>query len=507
MKTKITLLLAVFFALSVNSFAQIDELERVEIDQKDVWSADDTYTFGRRGVIVISSRSRMLNRGMNEYEAMAFDSVLSDERTVEFELPRKTQTEVVHYQNEGVFILAYDYKSGIYKIVGLDPELNKTEYEGKTLSRVRLDNFSVMENQFLITVFSKRKRSTYIYSIDRESGDMSLLATLKRTKDKLQYSLLEVQVLSNRKEAYFTFNMCSSRRCHRQTILHLSSEGVEGPAPLETGEVFLHATKFTKMENGDVLLAGTYQILPGSGIANGIVYGKMDELGTFEFFNHVNFTDLDKFFDYLPERQQNKIARKKGRKSKRGKELNLNYRMVMHDMKWVGDHYVLVGEAYYATYRQEPVQTYNASTGTYTTTYRTVFDGYQYTHAMLIGIDTDGEMRYENIMEMSVYPKPYSAREYVNIIPGEGEVRLLYQRSRDIAYTVFDDGIQIQDKVYKGLKGAYENDKVKISALDVVLWYDNILLSYGFQNIKNTRDEDVKRRRSVYVLQKARIDW
>ena len=94
---------------------------------------------------------------------------------------------------------------------------------------------------------------------------------------------------------------------------------------------------------------------------------------------------LNKFLEYLPARKQAKVERKQKRKEKKGKEMNINYLIASHDIIKKGDKYIMLGEAYYPTYRTETRTDANGNV-----TYRTVFDGYQYTHAVVAGFDKDG---------------------------------------------------------------------------------------------------------------------
>ena len=106
------------------------------------------------------------------------------------------------------------------------------------------------------------------------------------------------------------------------------------------------------------------------------------------------FVSLDNFFAFLTEKEQKKIAQKVERKEEKGKTHKVKYRLLIHDVISRQGQYVMVGEAYYPVYRTERVNDIYGRRGFYTN--RVVFDGYQYTHAVVAVFDKSGQLIWDN---------------------------------------------------------------------------------------------------------------
>ena len=70
-------------------------------------------------------------------------------------------------------------------------------------------------------------------------------------------------------------------------------------------------------------------------------------------FNNIkfyNFLDLKNFTDYMSDRKQAKIERRKEKAKKAGKEYALKYLMASHRIMTDGKDYFYLGEAYFPVY-------------------------------------------------------------------------------------------------------------------------------------------------------------
>ena len=81
-----------------------------------------------------------------------------------------------------------------------------------------------------------------------------------------------------------------------------------------------------------------------------VVVSKLDAQGGEEWRRTTSFSDLDRFFDYLPERRQERVERRAKRKKAQGTDLKLGYLLNLHDVVEQGDALLVIGEAYYPEY-------------------------------------------------------------------------------------------------------------------------------------------------------------
>jgi hypothetical protein len=231
------------------------------------------------------------------------------------------------------------------------------------------------------------------------------------------------------------------------------------------------------------------------------------ELISKKFFN---FLDLDNFTSYLPERKQNRIERKKQRKKNRGKELTINYLIVGHELIQKDDTYLFLGEACYPTYSQRTRYVTTTANGQTTTRRITesVFDGFQYTHAILCKFNQNGELLWDNVFEMNSMYKPKRLKRFIAISETpENTVKLSFTNYDKMEVKAFDfNGKVLIDRVSEPIALNFDEDKAKRTKSSIDFWYDDYFIAYGEQKIKNKSDDkETKGKRRVYFINKVKF--
>lgn len=222
-----------------------------------------------------------------------------------------------------------------------------------------------------------------------------------------------------------------------------------------------------------------------------------------DFIKFYKFLDFDNFLEYLSEKSKKKIEKKIGKKKKKGKDLKVSFQIAIHDIKVVDGQYIFLGESYYPTYRTETYTTTDANGNTVTRT-RQVFDGYQYTHAVLASFDEEGNKNWDNIVEMWPSTKPFSVVRFINTSYSEDQIKMIYSsRSSIYSKSFYTDGEVAEDKNYGRITTEESGDKVKRSYSDLDYWFDNYFIAYGAAKIKNIGSDKKKRgKRLVYFINK-----
>ncbi|MGB1102856.1 MAG: hypothetical protein ACPG21_04440 [Crocinitomicaceae bacterium] len=222
------------------------------------------------------------------------------------------------------------------------------------------------------------------------------------------------------------------------------------------------------------------------------------------YVEYYNFADLENFFSYISERKQEKIERKRERKKAKGKELKYNYLIADHPVIVLDNGYLFIGEAYYPTYRTEYYTAY--SNGVPVTQTRQVFNGYQYTHAVVARYNQYGEMVWDQIFEMYPSHKPFSVQRFISIASGDqNTLNLVFaNRSRIVAKSFSFEGDVIYDRTSDPIETGLDGDKTKWSSSSVNYWYDDYFIAYGRQKIKNK--EEGEKKRFVYFVNKIRFE-
>ena len=228
--------------------------------------------------------------------------------------------------------------------------------------------------------------------------------------------------------------------------------------------------------------------------------------GEVEFQDYINFLDLENYTDFMSVKKEEKLDRKQAKKKSQGKEVNLKELFTVHEILEKDGEYILLAEAYEPTYRTESYQVASTDANgntTSTTKYRQVFDGYLYSHGLIIGFDEGGNRIWDKAFALSVYPKPFRVRQ--NLRPSfEGkQLKLIYLTSGQLASISFYKGELVSENMQEVDKVDYKKyDKIKYAIADVIYWYGKSFVSYGEMRLKNKKDKTVAKNRYVYYINK-----
>ncbi|MDB4835301.1 hypothetical protein OAH12_01820 [Cyclobacteriaceae bacterium] len=261
----------------------------------------------------------------------------------------------------------------------------------------------------------------------------------------------------------------------------------------------------SKTKNGSYFSCGTYNLKKPKGTSQGIYVTRYSNDGKVKYDNFINYMDLDNYTNYLPEKTENKLEKKHDKKKARGKELKIKQLMLAHEIIEKGDEYIFLGEGYYATYRTEHytdwVTDANGNSRAVTRT-RQVFDGYQYTHGLVVAFDEAGKKTWDQTFGMTLGYKPMHARKFFNATTEGKQLKIMYGTSSLLSSISIYRGDIVNQNVFSATYTENENDKVKHSYGDVGFWYGKNFVSYGYQKIKNKKDKNVAKKRFIYFINK-----
>jgi hypothetical protein len=482
--------------------------KRVEIDLKDGRYNEHVYTMGNYGVVVMSfSKEGGVKTNINLYHDV-YDTDLQLYETDPIEYDPYLPIISTYETEDHIFHLAYRRKKRPISIYEFDVK-NKTskrlemEYSGSEKFR-GIEYFQVLGQQAAAIGFSKS--GVHFLSFDLEKQTVTSTPIYIEDFKPGRIIATNMQYLEDAKKYYVSLRVYKTSKLTYAYLLDVDANGqLNTPIKIdESAGRFIKSITVSAVGESEVVIAGTYGNT-SYGPNNGIYFGASND-GEISDITSYNFLDIPNYLDYLPERTQQRIENKKARKASRGKELEANELLVMHNLIPVDNDYLLITEAYYPTYRTETrTTTVNGKT---TTTTVQVFDGYQYTHAMIAKFNQEGEMLWSQVFKMYLWYKPFVARTFIRIAAQEqNSIQLVYADGKNIYSKSFSfDGEILYDKTSNPINTENENDKVKQSYSNISYWYDKYFLSYGVQSIKNKVDDDVKRKRTVLFLNKVSFE-
>lgn len=252
-----------------------------------------------------------------------------------------------------------------------------------------------------------------------------------------------------------------------------------------------------KTSNNREIIAGTYSNFIAD-ISKGIFTANIDPAGT-QQIQYYNYGDLHNFFHYLSARHEARIRSRIARRKIKGRKLRFNYRLLVHELIPYHGQYILLGEAFYPHYTYtNPGYGYGS---VYSARYA-VFDGYYYTHAVIIGLDRNGKLLWDNSFEISDV-RTFTLDQFVKIDAQPNKITLLYLFNNKIRSKIIMGDSVLEDKASESIKlntneEAVRKNDISISKLEH--WYQHYFIAYGTQRITNNRDE-VKRR--VFFINKV----
>ncbi|QOI97406.1 MAG: hypothetical protein HRU69_07845 [Flammeovirgaceae bacterium] len=192
------------------------------------------------------------------------------------------------------------------------------------------------------------------------------------------------------------------------------------------------------------------------------------------------FTDLENFFNYMKAKRQKRIKEKIERRKIKGKKIRLQYRILVHELVLQNNQYLLLGEAFYPVYKRDDRYNYGLATSL---AIPYIFDGYRYTHAIVIGFNQQGKLQWDNSFEINDV-KTFTLEQFVKMDAQSDKIALLYLFDNRIRTKILQGSKILEGKNYNPLKLDYQpedsgEEDTDIRKLDY--WYDGTFLAYGVE--------------------------
>lgn len=262
-----------------------------------------------------------------------------------------------------------------------------------------------------------------------------------------------------------------------------------------------------KMPNNEQVVAGVYG--RNTEYSRGIFVATINPYGEYTT-RYYNFADLQNFFHYLKANQERRIKNRIDRRRIKGKNTKFNYRLLVQELVQYQDQFILLGEAFYPKYiYRQSNNSFNGfgngrSSGNLPYRNDQIFDGYQYTHAVVIGFDKEGKIKWDNSFEINDV-KSFQLQQFVKIAPTKDHVGLLYLFENLIRTKIIKGNEVLEGKTADEIKifsseGYVTKQDAKSSYLDY--WYGNHLFASGVQTIRKSKNRDEQPFKKVFFINK-----
>lgn len=303
--------------------------------------------------------------------------------------------------------------------------------------------------------------------------------------------------------------LISAKNFARQGTIWMKSYDAEGNLlrnlPLTPQEdVHLIFGRAIKTTGEKQIVAGVYGNRSAE-FSRGIFVATIEPSGI-EQIRYYNFGDLENFFQYMKARREKRIKERIERKKIKGKRIRFNYRFLVHELVPYKNQYVLLGEAFYPRYITTDRMHYGVFTsygimpgGMFQN--GRIFDGYYYTHAVVIGFDEQGNLLWDNSFEINDV-KTYTLEQFVKLEVLPDRLALMYLYDNHIRTKIIRDDRVLEGKTVDPILTFRANEVVKSDASDrnkLEYWYNNYLCAYGVQDIVMDSPNGQRKRRVFFI--------
>lgn len=220
--------------------------------------------------------------------------------------------------------------------------------------------------------------------------------------------------------------------------------------------------------------------------------------------NFFNFLELNHSGSLVGEQDIANLKKKASRKNKSINEFALDYSVNLHEIKQIGEEYLLLAEVFTPQFRTESFTDFDYYGRPYTNTY-SVFEGYRFFNAIVASFDTEGKLLWDNTIEIrNIVTTELKPRVF--LFPSDTDLVLGYQTDGKIYSKIIRKDKTIESLDFSSLELQQPSDKLLTEAKGrTIPWYDRFFLSSGYQEIKNiSRQQDSKR--FVFYFSKIRFD-
>ena len=352
----------------------------------------------------------------------------------------------------------------------------------------------------LVLILRTKSAISLVY-IDWKTGDTRVTPIqLPEGVKPNKAMILSFQELSNINELAVILRMDEKSGYHSQCLMY-SPQGdlVRTIEITPKQDIVLIECKITATDKTKFVFSGTYNNRlqnKKSLLADGFFFAESDTR-SLRFLTPTNFLDLENFTSFLSDRKQEYIDKRVERAENAGRVLTMEYLMTIHPIITLSDGYMLVGEAFYPTYVTQETMVNGKMER------RNVFDGYRYTHSVVVKFDINGNRKMDQCLPLKIDYKPKEVSKFVTVNTSlQNQVSLSYVTDNILTYKVFNQsGTEISQKKCEIVATGREDERLISTTANMRHWYDANFIVSGYQTTKDREGEVTK----VFYLNKVQL--
>jgi hypothetical protein len=502
-------ILAIYIQLPL--LAQVSRPVRLEIPVKDDSEIYKVVTCEENGIAVIYLSSDTDESGRMIWINAFLDRNLKEIWRKPFALPRGFSLAEALYCNSHLVGFWHAVKGNAadnLRVVDLNVKDSTIREAGFTVpEKSELSQFGIC-NHFALAGLNTKNDQSLLIRYDLISGAISSV------KQDIEGSVvIESMNIDTASEVVSTILRTTGSSRQRAYYLVKSDGKGQKVSELKLGKFddknLINTAFAYTIDKGSDLIIGSYgnssrtKVIDGYesvGVASTGFFSILVQNNTVVNTTFYEFSDFQNFYRYL-RKPSDLSARRGSSKSEKGnREITIDHDLLAHDVfKWK-NNYVFIAEAYYPEYRTVTTMVYDYYGRPYPSTY-SVFEGFRYLTTFIAGFDSTGAIKWNNDLELRNMLTQNLRHKVLAWEDPDGLV-LSYSYDGKIASKILPDGSASGNISYAEIAPLSSHDKIyKDSNSNMVYWYGNFFLAYGYQNIRNSYQND-RNNKNVFYLNK-----
>ena len=464
---------------------------------------------GEDGLILIKD-SEKREKKLKIWDIICLDTLLQEQWKIEIPVKRTENLIGYDYVNEELLLLIGKYQHrGQFRVLKVDRNRGVVkEHNLKLPVDLNLSHLSMVRHGIVFggTSFGRPVLVFYDLLADKPvvvSGIYNVESRLLGIETSEKYGLFSVLINEVTKQKDYSISI---------KVYDLTGQLVYSNSLKTEAERSLIDATTTSYPDGTQFVSGTYSD-DNKRSSIGFYVAKIQG-GEQQFIKYYPFSELENFYNYLSAKKSKRIKNRAERKRIRGKKLKQSYSLLVHDIIKKNEEFVLIGEAYYPRYASMMDNSF-MSTGSYssssfasTQTVRVLL-GYQFTHAIMVGFDNNGEVQWDNSFGITKELKT-SLEENVDVSIQPDNIIIFYVEGNEINAKAMNRKSELSPEMSIDIRLSNLADKLvqgRSETQGIVHWYRTNHLVYGHQKIKYTQVRKKKdRSRNVFFINLLRID-
>lgn len=491
------IILIACFCISHAAFSQAKTVKRIELTTEN--SITNYIPFGNIGILQRSVDNEKLKADKKNFTTTYTIYNTNLEKVTAFDLktPDNFKREYKTGTARMFFEMSFD-KHTNYILHCIDITTLKSQtIQGKMPKGTFIRSLEALDNYVIVKGDAKGNHLFFFKNIKTNEESIARLSPVSRR----DFKIIGYEADTVSQEYYVLYRDKINNEITTIIQVYANAKKTQEFSIPNGTDNFIQNASVSITKDGSYIISGTYGNSLNKEVSSGIFICKMKQQKVV-FIKYINYLNIQNFTSFMSENRQEKIEKKKEKQEQKGKEFEMNYLMVPHKIIENNNQYLLVGEAFYPTYRRDCQMVTNASGGT-SMQCTTEFDGYQYTHYFVYTFDQQGNMIWSNSKKLFISYKPYKILRFVDTQFKNSSLSILYGTGMEFHYTVYDaKGKETKSEVNKTIETENDSDNIRRSTMSTNYWYDNYFIAHGYQKIKNADEKD---KRKVYYVNKIQV--